>query len=95
VRDLPLPDDPVTAVILERLEQLKIQMSDLRKESREDRERTANRLTSLEAQIAMKLDPIKAAFEKTTGGYLMLVGMAGVIAWIASSWDHIQRVIHG
>lgn len=93
VPPIPMPDDPVLAIILERLDVLKDNLFEHRRESKEEREKTAAKLAALEHQITKKIEPMTAALNKAGGGYIVLIGLAGVIAWVFTAWDHIVDAI--
>lgn len=103
--DLPLPSDPVVAILLDRLDRLSKDLSDHRRESKEDRKgtearlhslesKTEERMNSLEFKLNQKLEPVTAAFNRAAGGYLAIVGLAGIIAWASGLWEHLTKVFH-
>ena len=93
--DIPVPADPVLAIVLERVDRLRIDLSEHRHESRTHEDKTDKRLEALESKLDAKLDPLIAAINKAAGGYLGIVGVAGVFIWATGLWDKLMKVFHG
>lgn len=91
---LSTPVDPILAVVLERVDRLRIDLSEHRDDFKKSKEKTDSRLESLETKFDAKLDPLIAAINKAAGGYLGIVGVAGIFVWATGLWDKIARMFH-
>ena len=69
-----------------------------RSESRREREimadKTNARIDKLEAKLDEKLEPLVAAFNKSAGGHLVIVGLAGILTYLLGFWDKFVKVFH-
>jgi hypothetical protein len=46
------------------------------------------------ATVRNDLDPINKAFTKAQGGYLILIGLGGLLTYITGGWDWLKAHFH-
>jgi len=96
---LPLPDDPLMAVVIERLEALKkgfddhrsvmkADVADLRKEMKDDIGSLRNEVAGVKEEQAA----VRSFFTTAKGGYIVLVGLGAMLMWALGAWDKVAKL---
>jgi hypothetical protein len=85
---VPNVEDPVQAVILERLDNLRKSFEKL--ETKVD-DRFAKTDAKIEAVQKEQAD-VKSFFTTAKGGYIVLVGLGAMLMWALGAWDKLAKL---
>lgn len=85
---VPNVDDPVLAVVLERLDRMKEDFANLRQEVKEEISSVRKDVSAIKEDQAS----VKTVLTKASGGYLVILGLGGLVTYALGFWDKVAKL---
>lgn len=86
--DVPKVDDPVLAVILDRLARISQDFSDHRASIKEE----ISDLHSEISEVRKDQAQVNAVMQKAQGGYLVILGLGAMVSCVVGFWSQLAKL---